>query len=52
MKLLKKVLSVVLMCAALASLSSCSDLEITEQMQEGIDAYIAAVAQSEKKRIG
>ena len=52
MKLLKKVLSVMMMCAAIVSLSSCSDLKVKEQMQEGIDAYIAAVAKSEKRESG
>lgn len=52
MKLLKKVLSVMMMCAAIVSLSSCSDLKVTEQMQAGIDAYIAAVAKSEKRESG
>lgn len=41
-----------MMCAAIVSLSSCSDLKVTEQMQAGIDAYIAAVAKSEKRESG
>ena len=52
MKYKRKILFLIIALIVIGLLSSCSKLKITEQMQQGIDAYTEAVSKSETKESG